>query len=92
MNKFIQRIIVGAAAVSILSPVAVAAWGLLQKPTFTCVEGQFTLLQGDTLSSRVPEYCDGVMADAISWVIETNEIQYLGNLRPGQIIMIKERK
>lgn len=93
MNRFIiRRIAVGAVAIGILCPAALATWGFINKPTFTCVEGQFTLLQGDTLSGRVPDYCDGLMADAISWVVETNQIQDVGNLRPGQIITIKERK
>ena len=92
-NKYIiRRIVVGAVALGILSPVAVAAWGLMNKPTFTCVEGQFTLLQGDTLSGRVPDYCDGLMADAIQWVIKINKIQDVGNLQPGMTITVKERK
>lgn len=92
-KKFIiRRIVVGAVAMGILSPVALAAWGLMNKPTFTCIEGQFTLVQGDTLSGRVPDYCDGLMADAISWVVETNKVQDVGNLQPGMTILVKERK
>lgn len=93
MSKFIRRrIVVGAVAIAALSPAAVAMWSLVNRPTFTCVEGQFTLLQGDTLSGRVPTFCDGLMADAISWVIKTNKIQDVGNLQPGTIINVKEKK
>lgn len=91
-NKFIiRRIVVGAVALAVLCPTALATWGLINKPTFTCAEGQFTLLQGDTLSGRVPDYCDGLMADAISWVIKTNKIQDVGNLQPGTTILVKEK-
>lgn len=92
-KKFIiRRIVVGAVFLGILCPAALATWRLVNKPTFTCIEGQFTLVQGDTLSGRVPDYCDGLMADAISWVIETNKVQDVGNLQPGMTILVKERK
>lgn len=92
-NKFIiRRIAVGAVAAAVLSPAVVAVWGFINKPTFTCVEGQFTLTQGDTLSGRVPDYCDGLMADAISWVIETNQLEDIMSLQPGTTILVKGTK
>lgn len=87
-----RRVAVAVVAGIVLYPAVTAVWGLVNRPTFTCVEGQFTLTQGDTLSGRVPDYCDGLMADAISWVIKTNQIQDVGNLQPGMVITVKEKK